>query len=284
MEQEMDVQGIINAIEGRLAYNSVVGEAPVLHKYLLGNPVGSYLAGWIPSLARLNSSQYIVRFAAKQLERYSFHDKSTDSLRDMLARFKRSRDGDELMTNDDLLSHASSKIDEIDDMDRKDQLSKVVTFAEASRMKYLQACMKEAMRMHPAVGQLLERIVPSEGFEVRPSLVLPAGTIVGINPWLSGRDREVYGKDIDQFRPERWLEADDATLQLMERNFLAFGSGARTCLGKNISLLEMSKLVPQILRNYDVTLSDPSAEWVLADYWFVKQSNVFCRLDRRKTT
>ncbi|KAL2414082.1 Cytochrome P450 monooxygenase [Exophiala dermatitidis] len=44
MEQEMDVQGIINAIEGRLAYNSVVGEAPVLHKYLLGNPVGSYLA------------------------------------------------------------------------------------------------------------------------------------------------------------------------------------------------------------------------------------------------
>ncbi|KAJ4502662.1 hypothetical protein HRR83_008960 [Exophiala dermatitidis] len=44
MEQEMDVQGIINAIEGRLAYNSVIGEAPVLHKYLLGNPVGSYLA------------------------------------------------------------------------------------------------------------------------------------------------------------------------------------------------------------------------------------------------
>ena len=110
MEEEKDVAGIINAIEGRLAYNSVIGEAPTLHKFLLGNTVVRSLANQIPALARLNSARYIVTFAARQLERYKSTDKSVDDLRDMLARFKRSRDGEEVMTDRDLLSHASSNM------------------------------------------------------------------------------------------------------------------------------------------------------------------------------
>lgn len=110
MEQEKDIQGVIDAIEGRLAYNSVVGEAPYLHKILLGNRFVAYLVSWVPTLAWLNSTQHILRFAAKQLERYNTRDKSLDSLRDMLARFRRSRDGEEIMSTDDLLSHASSNM------------------------------------------------------------------------------------------------------------------------------------------------------------------------------
>ena len=68
----------------------------------------------------------------------------------------------------------------------------------------------------------------------------------------------------------------------MERNFLAFGSGTRTCIGKNISLLEMSKLVPQLLRRFDFELSDPDKEWVLHDYWFVKQTGLICKVKDRK--
>lgn len=111
--------------------------------------------------------------------------------------------------------------DEIDRMEDSGDLSPIVTFAEANRMPYLQACMKEAMRLHPAVGMLLERIVPAEGFEIAPGIHLPAGTCIGINPWLPSRDKSVYGPDAEQFRPERWLEANEATLKLMERNFLA---------------------------------------------------------------
>lgn len=110
MEQEKDVSGIINAIEGRLAYNCVIGEAPFLNKYLLGNSFVASLANCIPALARLNSARYIVDFAARQLDRYKTKDKSTDQLRDMLARFKRSRDGEEVMSDKELLSHASSNM------------------------------------------------------------------------------------------------------------------------------------------------------------------------------
>lgn len=83
--------------------------------------------------------------------------------------------------------------------------------------------MKEAMRMHPAVGQLLERVVP-EGGTTLSGFQLPQGTIVGINPWVPSRDRKTYGQDAESYRPERWLEADADQLKLMERNFLAVSS------------------------------------------------------------
>jgi hypothetical protein len=87
-------------------------------------------------------------------------------------------------------------------------------------MPYFQACVKEALRMHPAVGQLLERVVPQEGVTIR-GVFLPGGTVVGMNPWVAARDKEIYGADADTFRPERWIQADEKALKLMDRNWLA---------------------------------------------------------------
>ncbi len=43
----------------------------------------------------------------------------------------------------------------------------------------------------------------------------------------------------------------------------------------------MSKLIPQILRGYNIELANPKAEWTLSDYWFVKQTDLICRITRR---
>lgn len=48
--------------------------------------------------------------------------------------------------------------------------------------------------------------------------------------------------------------------------------------------MEMSKLVPQLLRRYHVQLADPKAEWTLHDYWFVRQEGLRCVLTRRTRT
>ena len=309
MEQERDVDGIIEAIEGRLMYNSTVGQAPALHHVLLGNRFIGYLLNLIPAIARLNKAGYIASFAAKQLARYQEKDKAHLEYRDMLDRFKRQRDGVEIMSDKELLSHSTSNvfagsdttaislrsmfyylcktpasyeklIAEIDALDAEGKLSDPIAFGESNQMPYLQACMREAMRLHPAVGMLLERFVPAGGVTIAGKY-LSAGTIVGANPWVVARDKGVYGDDTDVFRPERWLEAGASQLKLMERNYLAFGAGSRTCLGKNISLLEMNKLVPQILRNFEVELAHPEVDWQIADYWFVKQTGLICRVRRR---
>lgn len=95
--------------------------------------------------------------------------------------------------------------------------------------------------------------------------------MVGINAWVAHKNQEIYGPDVEDFRPERWLEAEPEALSEMERYFLAFGNGSRTCIGKNISLLGINKLIPYVIRNFDFELHDPS-QWLNSSCdWFVKE-------------
>jgi hypothetical protein len=111
MEKEEDVGGIIDAIEGRLAYNSVIGEIPGAHKLLLGNKFFAFFANKFSFFRRLGSASYIVQFAAKQLARYQEkQDSIKDTKLDMLSHFKTSKDGERLISDGEMLSHAASNM------------------------------------------------------------------------------------------------------------------------------------------------------------------------------
>lgn len=86
---------------------------------------------------------------------------------------------------------------------------------QAQKLHYLQACLKEAMRVRPAVGLNITRLVPPEGAELDGHF-FPGGTSVACNGWVLHRDREIFGHDADDFRPERWLE-DEERAKRMER-------------------------------------------------------------------
>ncbi|KAI1184215.1 cytochrome P450 [Nemania serpens] len=168
----------------------------------------------------------------------------------------------------------------------------VVTWAESQRLPYLDACIKEAFRTYPAAGLPLERVVPEPGVEIAGHHVR-GGTIVGCSAWLIHRRPEIFGDDVDAYRPERWL-VDDESLPEAEReererrvremngHMFQFGMGARTCIGKNISLLEMYKLVPSLLRRFEIRFKDPSREWKTVNAWFIKQQNFMTLFERRE--
>jgi cytochrome P450 len=117
-------------------------------------------------------------------------------------------------------------------------------------LPYLGAVVKEALRCHPAVGLTLERIVPSEGIKICGKFI-PGGTIVGCSAWTVHMDA-LFGAHPGEFRPGRWLEASVEQKRVMENALFTFGAGAHTCIGKNISLLEMYKLVPALLMRFEV--------------------------------
>ncbi|KAI4845223.1 cytochrome P450 [Aureobasidium sp. EXF-8845] len=98
-------------------------------------------------------------------------------------------------------------IEEIDDFRRQGKLSDPVKLSEADSMPYLQAVMYEALRCHPAVGMSLPRVTPAGGATIADTFI-PAGTVVGANPWVIHRNKEVYGEDVEDFRPDRWLKED----------------------------------------------------------------------------
>ena len=61
-----------------------------------------------------------------------------------------------------------------------------------------------------------------------------------------------------------------------------FGFGARTCLGRHVSMLEISKLIPQLVREFDFELIEPEKGWKTRNAWFVKPTNFRVRVKRRK--
>ncbi|KAH0837551.1 hypothetical protein AYO21_05039 [Fonsecaea monophora] len=147
-----------------------------------------------------------------------------------------------------------------------------VSFKESQEMPYLQAVMKEALRMHPATGLPLWRVVPEGGVEICGQF-FPEGTTIGLNSWCAHYNEDIWGPDAKQFRPERWIEAEKEggeKLRRMDAYYLPFGLGARTCIGRHISFLEMSKLIPQLVRRFNFELEHPEREWDTVNYWFVK--------------
>ncbi|KAF2708651.1 cytochrome P450 [Pleomassaria siparia CBS 279.74] len=146
-----------------------------------------------------------------------------------------------------------------------------IAFKESQEMPYLQAVIKEALRMHPASGLPLERVVPDGGMTMC-GYFFPAGTIVGVNTWVSHQNTSVFGSDAEQFNPSRWLIDDKEKLAEMERYWMPFGLGSRTCIGRHISMLEMSKLIPVLVRDFEFELHDElkTKEWERTNSWFVK--------------
>ena len=155
-----------------------------------------------------------------------------------------------------------------------------MTYKESASLPYLNAVLKEAIRIHPSVGLLLERHVPAGGATICGEY-LPGGTIVGINAWVLHYNQKTFPEP-EKFIPERWLESSEEKLAEMEKSFFAFGAGTRTCLGKHISMIEMAKIIPQLLREFEVKLANPKKEWVIDNTWFVQQTGLNCILSKRQ--
>ncbi|KAI8944969.1 cytochrome P450 [Xylaria longipes] len=133
------------------------------------------------------------------------------------------------------------------------KLSTIVTAAEADLCPYLQAVIYESMRLFSPAAFIFDRDVPAEGMTICGHHV-PGGTVVGSSPWVIHRVTKVWGDDVENFRPERWLDCEDPGI--LRRFFFAFGGGTRTCIGRNISWLEIEKLVPTLVMRYDFNLAE----------------------------
>lgn len=134
-------------------------------------------------------------------------------------------------------------------------------YEETKDLPYLNACIIEGMRMHPVLGGIPERYVPAGGLTLPDGRVIPAGTKVGIDPWVSSRNTAIYGEDSYEFRPERWFQekgesgsAFEARLKKMKDCDFTFGSGSRQCVGKNMARVEIHKITTTLFNRYDVSV------------------------------
>lgn len=129
---------------------------------------------------------------------------------------------------------------------RKGELSCPATNEETSRLPYLQAVVWEGLRVHPPFGGLIMKAVGPEGDTVNGNYI-PPGTRIGHSTWAVTHDPSVFGNDVDAFRPERWLEADEETRSLMKKyTELVFGSGRWGCPGRIVAIMELQKVLVEV--------------------------------------
>ena len=150
-----------------------------------------------------------------------------------------------------LATHPEKKekaFQEIQAADRDGKLSTPIQYEEArEHLPYFSACIKESMRLNPPATNLFGRVAGKEGKRVDGHF-LPPGTEFTSNAYIVQRDPELYAPDPDSFRPERWLESKEKALEYDAASFV-FGMGPRICLGKDIALMELWKLLPEVSQN-----------------------------------
>jgi cytochrome P450 len=98
-----------------------------------------------------------------------------------------------------------------------------------ARCRYLEACLKEALRVYPPVPIGLTRTVPAGGSTINGHWV-PAGTFVSVHQAATTRS-ETNFTDARSFRPERWLGDSKYSNDVLDANE-PFSMGPRNCLGK----------------------------------------------------
>lgn len=139
-----------------------------------------------------------------------------------------------------------------------------IPYATLQTLPYLDAVIRESYRVHGQGILPLERMTPSpSGLTLPSGTVLPPRVKVAILQAGLMHLKHVYGPDADRFNPDRWLpsppppssSADDFPRRraLMERSDMSFGFGSRMCMGKNLTNLEIYKVVAELVWRFNVS-------------------------------
>ncbi|KAJ7211186.1 cytochrome P450 monooxygenase [Mycena pura] len=131
---------------------------------------------------------------------------------------------------------------------------RVATGDQMKRLPFLDACINEALRLHSTSALGLPRIVPEDGLSVDGN-AFPPGTVLSVPSFTIHRDPNVWGPDVEVYRPERWLEEDRK--ELMAKTFNPFSVGPRACVGRNLATLELQIIIASILRRFHFVLEKP---------------------------
>ncbi len=110
--------------------------------------------------------------------------------------------------------------------------------------EYLDACVKETLRLCPAVPLVMRRLI--EPMELG-GYMLPAGTIVAPCIYLMHRRADIYREPLE-FKPERFLGGADAGAY----TWIPFGGGVRRCVAASFAQLEIKRVIEVVLREFEL--------------------------------
>ncbi|CAH0016693.1 unnamed protein product [Clonostachys rhizophaga] len=133
-------------------------------------------------------------------------------------------------------------------------------------LPFLDAIVKEGLRVYPSIPMSLPRCVPAGGATV-DGYRLPEGTTVSCQPFSMHRMDENVFPAPDSFNPDRWLEEKGNADR--NRLFFSFSAGGRACIGRHLATAEMKTLLRDIYGQFRSTPADEmTADMTMDDQIF----------------
>lgn len=136
---------------------------------------------------------------------------------------------------------------ELDEVVGRDRLP---SFEDRSKLVYVSAIVEEVMRWRPAgAGGVPHFTKPESTYN---GYRIPANSVVVPVHWAIGREEAVFGSNVEDFLPERWLDAGATDGNLKDLPEVNFGYGRRTCPGRHFARSTVWIAIARILWAFDV--------------------------------
>ena len=175
-----------------------------------------------------------------------------------------------LLTRPDVFEKAQKEVDEL--VGRGP-----VTIDHMSKLHYIEACLRETLRLHPTAPVITFKTKP--GFE-KESTTIGGGKYKidrdqGIVALLVNiqRDPKVWGDDANEFKPERMT--DEKFNNLPANCWKPFGNGIRGCIGRAFAWQESLLTTAMLLQNFNFQLADPDYKLQIKQTLTIKPGNFF---------
>jgi len=150
------------------------------------------------------------------------------------------------------------------------------TYETLQKCQYLDAISRETLRLYPPATSARYQADPDAtwgNYKLGKS-------VIHINIYAIQRDPDLWGKDADEFRPERFL-GDEGRKKINSFDFLPFSKGSRDCIGKYFALLEAKIALAALIVRFDGTVVDPDKEVYTANVTNVPMNGCLVKLVRR---
>ncbi|EEC04051.1 cytochrome P450, putative [Ixodes scapularis] len=129
--------------------------------------------------------------------------------------------------------------------------NRCVTSDDLKRMKYLECCLKETMRLYPPVP-IVGRVLEHD--QVIDNQTVPKGVQFFINVFRLHRNPK-YFSDPERYLPERFMREE--TTFRPPFVYIPFSRGARKCLGQAFAMMEIKLLLAKIFSKFKVEIIRP---------------------------
>ncbi|XP_001658816.2 cytochrome P450 4c3 [Aedes aegypti] len=141
------------------------------------------------------------------------------------------------------------------------------TMIELNEMKYLECCIKEALRLFPSIPLIARKLTESVNVG---DYTIPAGTNAVIVVYQLHRDTQIFPNP-DKFNPDRFLPENSQGRH--QYAYIPFSAGPRNCIGQKFGLLEEKAVAVAVLRKYRITSLDRREDLTLYGELVLKSKN-----------